>query len=69
MNDLDKYFPMLDPKGKALKDHTVDEFLDRFFEEESPLTLHTPLVEIIELSANSVVRSAKEMEGLDSYND
>ena len=69
MNDLDKYYPVLNDSEKPLKEHSVEEFLDRFFEEESPITLHEPLVQTDCLAANAVVKSAKEMENLDSYND
>lgn len=69
MSDLDKYFPVLDPSDKPIAELSTEEFLDRFFSEESPPTLHSPLVSTEKMAANTVVKSAREMENLDSYND
>ena len=69
MSDLDKYHPMLAPADKPLIEHSVVEFLDRFFTEETPETIHSSLVHTEILAANAVVKSAQEMENLDSYND
>ncbi|GEM_PF-6370383 len=69
MSDLDNYYPVLSPSEKPLAEHSMEEFLDRFFAEDSPTTLHSPLVNTEKMAANAVVKSAKEMENLDSYND